>query len=117
MSGMSAAADVIALELALLEPAHRADRDFLERVLHPDFEEVGASGRRWPRDELIDTLLGDPGVHRPGAGEFEANELWPDAILLTYRTPGSRRSSLWLRAGGRWQLRFHQGTPSKSGSD
>jgi hypothetical protein len=45
-----------------------------------------------------------------------------DAALLTYRTDerladGSdirhaRRCSLWLRVEGRWQVRYHQATPT-----
>ena len=38
-----------------------------------------------------------------------------DVVLLTYRTEGSRRSSVWVRSAGSWQVRFHQGTPASSG--
>jgi hypothetical protein len=37
------------------------------------------------------------------------------AVLLTYRSFArsgtTLRSSLWVLDGGRWRLRFHQGTP------
>ena len=45
-----------------------------------------------------------------------AAELGPDVVLLTYRLDGverpSLRSSVWVRAEGRWVLLFHQGTPT-----
>jgi ribonuclease HI len=38
-------------------------------------------------------------------------------MLLVFRATDARgstiRSSLWLRDGGRWRLRFHQGTPAE----
>ena len=107
---------VIALELALLDPARRADRAFLEQVLHPDFAEFGSSGRHWRREELIEAMLADPRVDRTEVSELAAQPLAADAILLTYRMPGRLRSSVWLRQDGRWRLRFHQGTPTDSRS-
>jgi ribonuclease HI len=104
------AAEVIALERALLRPDRRADREFLEAVLHPEFSEFGASGRHWRRAELIEALLAEDGFDPPEPTELAAQRLAADAILLTYRTPAARRSSVWLRVAGRWRLRFHQGT-------
>jgi ribonuclease HI len=48
---------------------------------------------------------------------FAVERLGEDSILLTYRSirrEGSAlRSSLWLRDGQQWRLRFHQGTPEQ----
>jgi ribonuclease HI len=109
------AAEVIALELALLRPDRRADRAFLEAVLHPQFTEFGTSGRQWRRDQLIEALLAEASLAEtafepPEVTELTAHRLAADAILLTYRTPGARRSSVWLRLAEGWRLRFHQGT-------
>jgi ribonuclease HI len=42
------------------------------------------------------------------------DRLAPDTILLVWRAAAdgrsTLRSSLWLRTGGQWQQRFHQGT-------
>ena len=42
------------------------------------------------------------------------DRLGPDTILLLWRATAdgrsTLRSSLWVRAGGSWQQRFHQGT-------
>ncbi|MGY1633019.1 DUF4440 domain-containing protein [Geodermatophilus sp. SYSU D01186] len=106
-------AAVVERERLLLRPDVRADPHEVEGLLHPDFQEFGASGRVWDRATIIDALVADPAV--PGAAEgFAPVRLAEDVVLLTYRVrgePGSLRSSLWVRdAAAGWQLRFHQGT-------
>jgi ribonuclease HI len=115
MHGMDeAAAEVIALEVALLQPGNRADGAFLRRVLHPDFVEFGSSGRVWTVETITSALAADPGTAASDATGFTPLHVSDKAILLTYRTPHRLRSSLWLfgETTG-WQLRFHQGTPSE----
>jgi ribonuclease HI len=104
-------AEVIALELRLLQPDTRADRRALECLLHPDFREIGASGRLWDRNATIAALAAEPG-ERHVAHAVEAHRIAADAVLVTYATESSRRSSLWVRDDDRWQVRFHQGTPT-----
>ncbi len=100
-------------ERHLLDPATRADAAALERLLHKDFVEIGRSGRVWSRAQMIEALIGDPGV--PGIAEgFAVDELAYGNALVTYTLDGVRRSSIWIRDGGRWQIRFHQGTPITS---
>jgi ribonuclease HI len=105
---------VARLERELLEPAVRADASRLAELLHPDFEEIGRSGQLWGRDALLQALADE----RPSAVDLEVlgtQRVAEGVILLTARTNddrgGSLRSSLWLRSGSRWRLRFHQGTP------
>ncbi len=107
---------VVSLELALLDPAVRADAARLEALLHPEFVEVGASGRRWTRAEIIAELSAaatDDGA--VPARDLTAHRVGSDTILLTFTTHrGGRdvhRSSLWVRVGGDWVVRFHQATP------
>ena len=102
-------------ERHLLDPAVRADRAGLERLLHPDFAEVGRSGRWWTRADMIEALLDDPDV----TGEPQdlgVDELAYGVALVTYTLDGTRRSSIWIREDGRWQMRFHQGTTVSKGS-
>lgn len=97
-------------ERHLLDPAVRADRAALEELLHADFIEIGSSGRLWTREAMIEALLADPDV----TGEPEdmtVDELAYGNALVTYTLNGVRRSSIWIRDAGRWQVRFHQGTP------
>jgi ribonuclease HI len=105
---------VEALERELLRPETRADLGRTGVLLHPDFTEIGSSGRIWTRDAMMMALEDDPG----GPTEVEllgADRLGEKAVLLTYRShtrKGSAlRSSLWVLEGSQWRLRFHQGTP------
>lgn len=112
-------AEVLELELRLLDPTVRADRAELERLLHPDFHEFGASGRMWGRDALVEALISEPGT---GAviEDAQAPLARDDAVLITYRAVSvggsSWRSSLWIRDEMGWRVLFHQGTPADPGN-
>ncbi|QGV81457.1 DUF4440 domain-containing protein [Streptomyces ficellus] len=132
MTGASGVEAAIAGELRLLDPAVRASRAEAARLLHPDFTEVGASGRRWTRQAMLDALPGmAPAPALPADGPpvevsgMTGVQLAPDVVHLTYETAGGghrvRRSSLWRRdpagraGGGDWRLYYHQGTPVPEG--
>jgi ribonuclease HI len=99
------------MERALLTDEVRSDRAAVAALLHPDWREVGRSGRLWTREEVLDEIA-------PIApADFEVvsvDRLGDDTILLLWRTStderSTLRSSLWVRTGGQWQARFHQGT-------
>lgn len=117
-------ATVTALEKRLLEPAVRSDLGEVARILHPDFEEIGSSGRTWSRDEMLLALADED--HEPvDMTPLSAARVNESTILLQYRTRSAGkavlRSSLWVlapgapnggsaAAQGAWRLRFHQGT-------
>jgi ribonuclease HI len=105
--------EVVALELRLLDPEVRADRGEVERLLHPDFREIGASGRLWDRDSMVAALARDPGTGAT-ASEMVAREVADGAVLVTYVAESaagrSRRSSLWVRCEDGWRVLFHQGS-------
>jgi ribonuclease HI len=105
---------VARLERELLDPAVRSDASRVAGLLHPDFAEIGRSGRLWGRDDTLQALASEE------SEVVELDVLATDVvadgvILLTARTSDARggtlRSSLWQRSGDRWRLRFHQGTP------
>jgi Ribonuclease HI len=109
---------VLRLERRLLDPGVRADASELSALLHPDFEEIGASGTVWDRDTVIQALTTEAAPPAVLDGTFEplsVAQVAMDAVLLTYRLRSSAgeslRSSVWVRRDGRWRLRFHQGTP------
>jgi hypothetical protein len=110
------------LELELHHPGRPCSRERLEQLLHPDFHEVGRSGRAYDRATVIAWLGGPtprPDVHSSG---FAADLLAPGIALLTFRStlrPGgggaeeiTLRASLWVQTAAGWQLRYHQGTPA-----
>ncbi|MGA8789428.1 MAG: ribonuclease HI family protein [Paenarthrobacter sp.] len=110
---LSAEETVLALERELLRPDVRADIGRIGVLLHPDFAEIGSSGRFWTRDAMMMALEEDPG--EPTDLELlSADRLSENTILLTYRslahTGSALRSSVWMLDRGQWRLRFHQGT-------
>jgi len=108
------------LEDSHLQPLVRADRDRLAAILHESFTEIGASGRVFTRDDILNNLPAEPAASRT-LEDFNARPLSTDIALTTYavsrpdidtgQVHRSRRSSIWTRESGIWQLLFHQGTP------
>ncbi len=120
---MSSLAQLIqALEVELHHPGVRCSRARLEQLLHPQFHEVGRSGRAYSRDTVIEFLLSQSAPPDVRPDHFQLAELAPGVALLTYRSAhaqgdGQRdnhtlRSSVWVRSGDTWQVRYHQGTPA-----
>jgi ribonuclease HI len=105
---------VEALERELLGPDVRGDIGRTGVLLHPEFMEIGSSGRVWTRDAMMMALEEDPG-ERTELEILGADRIGTGAVLLTYRSYARSgtvlRSSLWVLDNGRWRLRFHQGTP------
>lgn len=102
---------VIALERSLLTDEVRADPAAVAALLHPDWCEVGQSGRLWTRSETlaeIGPLPTDVRLEMIAADQLDAG-----TILLIWRSIGDGatavRSSLWVKDGD-WRQRFHQGT-------
>ena len=110
MAGDATLDHVVALEMRLLDPATRRDPSAVASLLHPDFREIGASGRWWTRSEIVAALAADPGEHLV-AEDVVARAAGDRAVLVTYAVPGSLRSSLWVRCADGWRVLFHQGTP------
>jgi hypothetical protein len=91
-------------------------------LLHPEFHEVGRSGRDYDRDTVVTFLASLESQPVVVSQDFGLSVLSPDVALLTYRSAHQEesqrlvnhtlRSSLWLREGAAWQLRYHQGTPA-----
>ncbi|WP_343319490.1 RNase H family protein [Arthrobacter sp. TMP15] len=110
---------VVELERELLDPAVRADPLRTGELLHPDFEEIGVSGRRWSRQEILD-MLQDEEATSTDLEVLSLVKIDTVTALLSYRSVAqvekssqprsSLRSSLWQRDSGAWRLRHHQGT-------
>lgn len=110
-----------ALECSL-HGVRRNDRQWLEQLLHPDFQEITRSGVTIGREETINSLLAENSTPGILSDDFSIIIIKEDVAILRYRTfyyDGSHpalRSSCWLRsAKGAWTLVFHQGTPEAGG--
>jgi hypothetical protein len=109
-------AELIGLEQALWEAQTRFDYEFMEHVLAEDFGEFGRSGRVYTRTDTL-AVTGDTIDAR--LRDIEVDDVAEGVVLVTYvsevqheKLDLSNRTSLWVKRDGRWQLRFHQGTPT-----
>jgi hypothetical protein len=111
-------AELEKLELMLMDPAVRRNRQQVSNLLADSFVEFGASGRIWTKRSMLDFIVEEtytpPQVH-----DFACRMLAENIALTTYRTLriGSSdqctctlRSSIWKKEAGKWKLYFHQGT-------
>jgi len=120
--------EVVRLELILHDPWVRSSRARVSSLLHPDFAEVGASGRSWDARSILDAVVDDD-AHDVGdnrgdeadggqavhVSNLSALHLSTDVVLVTYESHRpdriTTRSSVWVRVGSQWMIRYHQGTP------
>lgn len=86
-------------------------------MVSEDFSEVGASGRCYGRDQVLDVLAARGDVH-DAAGwrveDFRCRTLAESVYLVTYTLHQgarvSRRSTIWRHGATGWQALYHQGT-------
>lgn len=105
---------VLALEKALLSPQIRSDAAEVAFLLHPEFQEIGASGRTYGREDILALIAGEEGHEVPEVDVLTTRDLTPGLIQIVYRAVerdrAVLRTSLWQRTAGRWQMIWHQGT-------
>lgn len=109
--------ELIALEHALWRAQTRFDPAFMEWILADDFGEFGRSGRVYAR---ADTLAVEGDTIDARLRDVEVDLIAEDVALVTYVSEVrhedgllmANRSSVWVQRNDRWQLRFHQGTPT-----
>jgi hypothetical protein len=112
----------VSAELAAREPIfHRPEfgtsRPEFEAMTDADFFEVGASGKKYSREFVLDALeLRDhSAVEHLVVTDFRCRDVSSDTYLVTYRLEQaperlSRRSTLWRRTPSGWKALYHQGT-------
>ena len=104
---------VVALERSLLTDEVRADPAAVAALLHPDWSEIGRSGRLWTRHELLAEI--GPLPHATSLDVVSIERVGAEQVLLVWRSSSESgstlRSSWWVRRGDSWVQRFHQGTP------
>lgn len=114
-------------ELKKREPIfHRPEfgttRTAFENMTIDDYWEIGASGKRYGREECIETVVAryqDPNYLKNDfweTSDFECRQLSDDTYLLTYtliqgkEKRVTRRSTIWRLVGKQWKMVYHQGT-------
>lgn len=94
----------------------RAD---FETMIEPDFLEVGASGRRYCREDVLDQLerrFAETHSDEWETSEIQCRKLAHGLYLLTYtllqdKSRLTRRVTIWRLTDEGWKVVFHQGTP------
>jgi hypothetical protein len=117
-------ATLAALERELLDPATRADRGRVDALLDDAFVEVGRSGARYSKADLLARLPAQSVHPQTRADGFALRRLGPDAALLTWRSAWTLpdgalerhtlRASVWQRSPEGWRLAYHQGTAAEA---
>ena len=113
----------VAQELAAREPIfHRPEfgtsRNDFDQMMASDFWEVGASGQKYSRDFVLDTLEQRhtlPVSESLVVTDFACRRISLDTYLVTYQLEQnggrmSRRSTLWYSSSSGWKILYHQGT-------
>jgi predicted enzyme related to lactoylglutathione lyase len=113
----------VQMELERREPVfHRPEfgttRRAFEEMTDASFWEIGASGRRYTREDVLDTLVqrySQPHEDVWETREFSCTHLSADTFMLTYTlvqdsSRTTRRTSIWRKQGNEWKILYHQGT-------
>lgn len=112
----------IQAELVAREPIfHRSEfgttRQAFAAMTTEDFWEVGASGRRYSREFVLDTVekrYATPHEDHWMTEDFYCQEIAAGLYLLTYTLKQglrvSRRTTLWRKQSNNWVVVYHQGT-------
>lgn len=112
-------ADLIRREPIFHCPEFGRTRAEFEKMTTEDFWEVGASGRRYSRNYVLNVLEERYRRNQSNdvweASDFYCNRLSSDVYLLTYTllqhgTRKTRRSTIWKETKEGWKIVFHQGT-------
>jgi len=93
-------------------------RSEIDSMMAADFWEVGASGRRYSRESILDELerryAGNYAEGRLDAADFYCRKLAEEIYLLTYTLfqdeRKTRRTTIWQHTTTAWKIVFHQGT-------
>lgn len=99
------------LERELASAEVRSDASRMSTLLSDDFEEVGTSGRRYFRQDVLDSVghLNDALYE---LSDFSFLELARTSVLVKYKAllngQPTRRSSIWICRDGAWQMCYHQ---------
>ena len=111
---------IIDQELALLSPRGRCDAKLLDKLIHADFLEVGATGMSFGKTEVL-TRLPKEKPPQVKVTDMQCRLLSEDLAQLNYRAcikpvnevdkRYSLRTSLWKFEAGCWRVIYHQGTP------
>ncbi len=105
------------LEESLWRSETRFNREYMDRILAPDFFEFGRSGRIYQRADTLAAPFAEIKAKLP-LDDFAVYLIDMNVALVTYtsrvtddQVQVANRSSIWCKTANGWQIKFHQGTP------
>jgi hypothetical protein len=105
--------------LYLEECVMQYDVEQLNILLADDFYEFGSSGNTYIKKDQLDAAgISTQTTIKYTVIDFKIKVLAPDVVLATYQTfrhndmKYALRSSIWKMNKDKWQMTFHQGTPT-----
>ena len=105
--------EINSLELELVNPETRKNVARLNELISDDFEEFGSSRKVYRKQDILNSLPFSDSVGYDLSG-FTFKELSSDCVLVKYESVVSglhaRRSSIWVKKEGQWQMLHHQST-------
>lgn len=112
------AEELVRLESKVHWPLAGTTREEIARWFAADFWEIGASGRKFSLDVVLNVLekrsASGASIEPRQLTDVECRALSADTFLLSYllRQPArvTRRSSVWRQSANGWQMLHHQGT-------
>jgi hypothetical protein len=119
---------LIGNEKSLIEAKKKDDVAFFKRTVSTDFALVGVDGQLLERQEAVDEL-GDSGLVELTPYDIKVVTVGDDAAVVTYdaivrKSPEEDQgpppryqhfSSVWMKQGDGWKLKFHQATAAHWG--
>lgn len=111
-------AELVAREPIFHRPEFGTTRADFERMMADGFWEIGASGRRYSREFVLQGLERRSSVPHEDiweASDFLCRALAADVFLLTYTLLQNhkrltRRVTIWQKTSDGWKIVYHQGT-------
>jgi hypothetical protein len=119
---------LIASEKSLIEAKKKDDRALLKRTVTDDFSLVGVDGTLLQKQEAVDDL-GDSGLIEIMTYNIKVVSVGDGAAIVTYDAVVRKKpeedqgpppryqhfSSVWVKEGNAWKLKFHQATAAHWG--
>jgi len=119
---------LIASEKGLIDAKRKDNRALLKRTVTDDFSLVGVDGTLLQKQEAVDDL-GDSGLIEIMTYNMKVVPAGDDAAIVTYDAVVRKKpeedqgpppryqhfSSVWVKLGDAWKLKFHQATATHWG--
>ncbi len=108
---------LLKLEMSLWINETRNSKEYMERILHNDFTEIGQSGSKYNKKDILESNELDIDARFP-LEDVTIKEISDGQYLISYKinykvdgtSYGTYRTSLWMTNKDVFQLYYHQGT-------